>query len=572
MIKKIKELSKIFNEDYFQKLNIYNKDTKKINKKSPMLWLLIICVFAIGYFSFKIINWLDTRGLGDIFLKVYLPIMGVIFTYQTILICTNVFYYSKDLEYILPLPIKPIELLISKFINLITIIYFSELLFLAIPLLFYGLVVQQTLLYFISMILVLILFPIVPAIFISIIMLFVMQLSKLIKNKDIFQIIIVTILTMVMTIGINYILVSTFNDGIIEINSEEITEDNIQDLAKINTEKINTKLEKINNDLIFINPCINMLNNINIFNIFFQLFKLLILEIILFIIFIFFGKKLYLNNLLKNIVLANSKKNKMKNKYKKNKYKKNKIKNSYIKNEFRKIIKNPTFFIQCIFQNLFIIFIFSMLLKLFIPMIIEGFKDEDAISKIGIENFKLQILCMVIGIIQILYTFGNLAISAISREGKNAVVMKYLPVDLYKQFIYKGIPSIIMNIIGSIAIIVTIYLQLDNIPIYYGIIVFIISLIINIINTYFMIIVDLKKPNLDWNSEASALKNNGNKLYQYVVTILIILLLTYFTKIFNNVKIIISIPSIIIVLFMILFFEKIYVKRNINKLFKNIII
>ena len=558
MIKKIKELSKIFNEDYFQKLNIYNKDTKKINKKSPMLWLLIICVFAIGYFSFKIINWLDTRGLGDIFLKVYLPIMGVIFTYQTILICTNVFYYSKDLEYILPLPIKPIELLISKFINLITIIYFSELLFLAIPLLFYGLVVQQTLLYFISMILVLILFPIVPAIFISIIMLFVMQLSKLIKNKDIFQIIIVTILTMVMTIGINYMLVSTFNDGIIEINSEEITEDNIQDLAKINTEKINTKLEKINNDLIFINPCINMLNNINIFNIIFQLFKLLILEIILFIIFIFFGKKLYLNNLLKNIVLANSKKNK--------------IKNSYIKNEFRKIIKNPTFFIQCIFQNLFIIFIFSMLLKLFIPMIIEGFKDEDAISKIGIENFKLQILCIVIGIIQILYTFGNLAISAISREGKNAVVMKYLPVDLYKQFIYKGIPSIIMNIIGSIAIIVTIYLQLDNIPIYYGIIVFIISLIINIINTYFMIIVDLKKPNLDWNSEASALKNNGNKLYQYVVTILIILLLTYFTKIFNNVKIIISIPSIIIVLFMILFFEKIYVKRNINKLFKNIII
>ena len=77
-----------------------------------MLWLLIICVCAIGYFSFKIINWLDTRGLDDIFLKVYLPIMGVIFTYQTILICTNVFYYSKDLEYILPLPIKPIELLI----------------------------------------------------------------------------------------------------------------------------------------------------------------------------------------------------------------------------------------------------------------------------------------------------------------------------------------------------------------------------------------------------------------------------------------------------------------------------
>ena len=49
-------------------------------------------------------------------------------------------------------------------------------------------------------------------------------------------------------------LVSTFNDGIIEINSEEITEDNIQDLAKINTEKINTKLEKINNEQLQLIP------------------------------------------------------------------------------------------------------------------------------------------------------------------------------------------------------------------------------------------------------------------------------------------------------------------------------
>ena len=109
--------------------------------------------------------------------------------------------------------------------------------------------------------------------------------------------------------------------------------------------------------------------------------------------------------------------------------------------------------------------------------------------------------------------------------------MKYLPVDLYKQFIYKNIPSIIMNIIGSIAIILTIYLKLNNVPIYYAIIIFIISFIINIIN---------------------------------------ILLLTYFTKIFNNIKIIISIPIITIIFLLILLLIRIYVKRNINKLFKQI--
>ena len=148
--------------------------------------------------------------------------------------------------------------------------------------------------------------------------------------------------------------------------------------------------------------------------------------------------------------------------------------------------------------------------------------------------------------------------------------MKYLPVDLYKQFIYKGIPSIIMNIIGSIAIIVTIYLQLDNIPIYYGIIVFIISLIINIINTYFMIIVDLKKPNLDWNSEASALKNNENKLYQYVITIITFLILNYFVKILKNISYIKSMIIINIIFFIIFIIIKKYIKNNIKKIFKKI--
>ena len=38
----------------------------------------------------------------------------------------------------------------------------------------------------------------------------------------------------------------------------------------------------------------------------------------------------------------------------------------------------------------------------------------------------------------------------------------------------------------------------------------------------------------------------------------------------NNVKIIISIPIIIFVLYIILFLIKLYIKRNINKLFKNI--
>ena len=43
MIKKIKELSKIFIKDYLQNLYIFNKDTKKINKKCDRTAVDKIC-------------------------------------------------------------------------------------------------------------------------------------------------------------------------------------------------------------------------------------------------------------------------------------------------------------------------------------------------------------------------------------------------------------------------------------------------------------------------------------------------------------------------------------------------
>lgn len=565
MIKKIIELSKVFIKDYFQKIYIFNNNTKKINKKSMFSWLLIITVFAITFLSFKIINWLELRGQEILFLKIYFPIIATIFMFQAILISSNVFFFSKDLEYILPLPIKPVELLISKFNNVISITYGMEALFLAMPLLMYGIIAAKSIIYYLTMILVLILFPIFLITIISIIMLFVMQLTKFIKNKDIFQILIVVVISFVMTTAETYLLNSIFNDNIINIETNE--NDEVEN-AELNIEILNNKLDKLNNYFIIINPCISLLTNFNIINLFLQLLKLILISIITFFIFIFLGKILYLKNLLKNIAYINKKKNKKK--IIKNKYKKNKIKNAYIKNEFKKIIKNPTFFIQCIFQYIFIIIILLFIINLFMPTIINNFQEEDLINKMGINNFALQCMCIIIGIIQIIFTLGNLSITTISREGKNAMVMKYIPVPLYKQFIWKNIPQILINIIAIIGMVVVIAINIPRISILYYLVGILIAMILNIINSFLMTVVDLRKPNLNWITETSAIKDNGNKLYQYVTTIVIILLLMYLTKIFKDVNIVKSFSIIIIILLIILFIINIFIKNNIIKLFKKI--
>ena len=561
MIKKIIQLSKIFIKDYFQNLYIFNKDTKKINKKSSFVWLLGITAFVIEFLSFKIINLLNDNGQAMIFLKIYFPIIATIFMFQTILVCSNVLFFSKDLEYIVPLPIKPIELLIAKFNNIISITYSLELLFLAVPLLMYGIIVAPTIIYYLTMILVLILFPIFLVTIICIIMIFVMQISKFVKNKDIFQIIIVTIVSLIMIFTEIYIIKSIFNDNVID---EEIDSGN----SVLVGEAFNNKLDKLNNYFIIINPCISLLTEFTVTNIFLQLLKLILISAIAFIIFIFFGKLVYLKNLLKNMEYISKKNNN--NKIVKNKYIKNKIKNSYIKNEFVKIMKEPTFFIQCILQYIFIILIMLYVVNLFFPIFMKSLQQENILNTVEINEFALQCMGIIIIIIQIIFMLGNLSRTSISREGKNAIVMKYIPISLYKQFLWKNIPEILINTLAIIGMTVVIAINIPRISILYYIAGIIIAMLLNIINSFLMLVVDFRRPNLNWITETSALKNNKNKLFQYATTIIIILILIYLIKILKNVNIIMSLTIIIFSLFIILFIINKLIKNNINKLFKKI--
>ena len=58
-------------------------------------------------------------------------IFGIIYTLST-------FYFSKDVEYLLPLPLKPYEITMGKFITVLVYEYLTEIVVLAIPLIFFG--------------------------------------------------------------------------------------------------------------------------------------------------------------------------------------------------------------------------------------------------------------------------------------------------------------------------------------------------------------------------------------------------------------------------------------------------
>lgn len=550
MINRIKKLTKIFLKDYYQNLNIFNKKNNKLNKRSIYFWLIIIIIACISYISLESILYFNRLGEPILFLKIYLPIIATVSIFQLIMLISSVFYYSQDIRNIIYLPIKPTEIVISKFNTVIVIMYFMESLLLLIPLLMYGILIQKTIMYFIGAIISLAIFPILFTLIIGIITIILMRLSKII-NKDLLQLIIIFGLIMLLSLFV------TKNIGGI-INQENII--NIKEIT------INDKLNKINNNFIIINPIINLLINNSFKIILINFIKLILLNIFAFIIFIFIGTKLYLKELL--IILDN--KSNIKKINKKYKFKKeNKIK-KYIKKDIKNMIKSPTFFIQNILQYIFIAIFFIIILNIFFPIIVQQIDADNMIEKMGLEEFKLQATLISVAIIQILFVFSNLSITAISREGKNAIFMKYIPISLYKQIKIKALPQIIINTIIILAIIIDVYFQQINIQFIYLLFVFITSMLINIINSYLLVLVDLNKPNLNWTNQESITKNSGNKLYQYVITIITFLILNYFVKILKNISYIKSMIIINIIFFIIFIIIKKYIKNNIKKIFKKI--
>jgi hypothetical protein len=86
-----------------------------------------------------------------------------------------------------------------------------------------------------------------------------------------------------------------------------------------------------------------------------------------------------------------------------------------------------------------------------------------------------------------------------------------------------------------------------------------------------MLVVDLRRPNLDWDTEYSVVKKSDNKLFQYVLMIINILFLMYIAKIFSDVNIFISLIGEIIIFTIIFIIIDRCIKKWQNKLFNKII-
>ena len=454
-----------------------------------ILYLFVFAYLAaiVGFLSFQMIEGLLQIHQEQIFLGVILLGIGLFVLIQTIFSAISLLYYSKDNEYILPLPLKPSQILMAKTNVLLLTEYIIVAIIGLIPFVIYGYMTGANILYYISMIVVLLVFPIIPALISCLLVIIFMRFSKFAKNKDMFQII-----SMFLIIGF-VIIVQLFAQNNTDTSQEEM----IHMLTQANG-----LVEMVEKYFITLKPAVDTLVNYSSIAGIISFGELLLISILLYLLFIALSQKLYLKGAV-GASISGKKSKSIKNE--KGTYTNKKVWRSYLKKEMIMLFKNPIYFMQCVLP--------AFLLPVIFAIVFFAGSDESLKEITQMAINPTVVLCVAIGINTFLLSMIFISVTAISRDGQNAVFMKYIPVPLYKQIIYKCLPSIIISIIPIVFVIVAISYLLNYYNVLFIIYSLIISILISILYSYLMIIVDLKRPKLNWDTEYAVVKQNFNMIF-----------------------------------------------------------
>jgi len=498
------------------------KNSKRTDKSGFLALLAFAIVFGSLGIAMILISTVVTKSLEKInqtyaFINILLLMNFLILFGKSIFESLNLLYFSKDLKILLRMPIKPIEILHSKFINMIISEYEMEAIMLAIPMLIYGDITKAGIMFYIYAVIVLLILPIIPILITSLVISVIMRLTNKIKNKN--KVMYIAIILTTIIIGI---ILSSMGSGEIVSNSrfEEIVR------------QTNGIAENISKVFILIKQTMNILLQYDNIQGLQNLIIFIAENIIFYIIILFIISKIYLKGAIGTTI--NSRKNAKSaiQGLSEKDFKPKRINKSYILKELRTILRTPIFLIQCIIIPTIypiVIILASLLLVNFANNFIPAW---DLLYKNAVTCHGAA---MFLSLGQVFYMMNFTSIIAISRESKNAILTKYIPISLQKQFKLKVSLGVLLNLLAGILVTIFYYMSVHNI--FATILIAIELVILNIIGEKFKLLTDLRKPQIDWNSEYTMMKQNKNGMYILFYTLLVVGILLGISVIINQTEI-----------------------------------
>ena len=505
---KVIKLTKIFLKNSFSNMDARMGISTK-SKSKIIVYGLLFLYFAglIIFLGYNLLDGLIAIHQETIFVGMILFMIFGLGIIQTIFSSINILYFTKDSEYLLPLPLKPYQIILARTNVMLIAEYVIIFLIGFIPLVMYGILTGAGIVYYLTMILSVILVPILPVLLISMLIMFIMSFARLTKNRNRFQLF-ATLLVLAIIIALSISTSGMKQD----LTNEEMAQMVVQ---------ANGMIELVKGYVPTVDYLMEALTTNSLFTAIVEVLKTLGITIIGFIVYMLIAQKIYFKGLVGNLFGGGaSSSNKEINQ---KEYRNSKLYKSYVGKEFKNMARNPVFLMQCLIPAILIPII--MVVVVYTGLNSDGMGLEQITQMVQqMPTNTFFIACIILGVIQFFTMFIYISITAISRDGENAVFMKYIPVSLYKQYLYKIIPNIIMNIV---TIIITLGMAeyLLNLPVITLIALFVVATIMGILQSIAMIIVDLKRPKLNWDSEYAVAKQNLNLVFPVLLAMVNIVIL-----------------------------------------------
>ena len=569
----------IFKNSGFANIFNLNNSTKKqsATKKAIFTIFLLMCfVFvsvSIGMFAFALLDigkletGYDFEYLKNILL-IYVPIYLVLVFSLISMVVLSSFFLSQDNHVYMPLPIKSHELFIARLLNTLITAYAIQI-FVVLPcLISFNIVLQPSWLIYINEVLFFIFLPIVP---LSLCLLINCALAKIInlaKYKTLFS-----FLSFIVTMGL-ILAMELLSSTSLDISEAE----NAAELIA----SFKSSIAGLANNLRFFNFYVFLpnaaLTDSTLIGLLYSLLFGVISFAIMFIAIVGFGPS-YGNVLVKtNDNYQNKKKKSPKDNLDEVIKKGTKTKTvlgTYIMKELKDIVRSNTNVIQLVVPPFLILIIGA------ISIFVTIFGQESSAEGLQtiINNMRSLItfdsgflIFFVTAFALFLSSMTLISACAISREGKNASLLKYVPVSPFIVMISKTFWGITLTSIIEIIVILGLGFGLN---IHWSIIVLCIvtSISATILANIIMYLVDLSRPYLDWVNEIDPIKQNMNVLFSLLAcwaVAIVFIILGYLSMANNFTNIFVAASVIIGICFIIILALLLHMKKNKSKIFDKI--
>ncbi len=485
------------------------KSRGKIKLKGVGIILFLIACFmplaiGLGAFVSKVYEALAPIDQQGALLGLGLSMVSMIIFFFGIFYVMGTFYFSMDIEYLLPLPFKASQIMSAKLVVVLIYEYLTEIIILAPIIIAYGISDSAGILYYIFGILIFLILPIIPLIISSIIVMVIMRFTSIAKNKDRFKTV-GGIFAMFIGIGVNIFMQKTAasltspeqiqkmfvegNNSLIDLTSRMFPSGKLAALALVE----NTSLIGALNLILFIG-----------------------ITILAIAIFILLGEGLYLKGIIGISEVTTKRKELSSEEFSKVTIQNSSFK-AYTIKEIKILFRTPAYFMNCVIIN-FLWPVFILLSSVLNP---EEGNSLEMISGLVAQSDKAPIiLAGAIAAIVFISSSNAIAATSISREGKNLFVNKYIPMNYKTQIMSKVFSGFIMGAIGMIMLIIVLIVFTPT-PMLLLILISTIGLCAILFTNFIGILIDLISPKLHWDNEQKAVKQNMNVLINLVLSIVV---------------------------------------------------